>query len=140
NEGGETYICGNPPYRGRKYQSAEQKAELKAVFAGRCEDTLSLDYVSGWFMKATDFMAVTTADAAFVATNSICQGIQVSSLWHVLFSCGAFISFAYPSFKWANLASYNAGVTVSIIGLTRRKGIQRRLFTLEDDGTATVRE
>jgi N-6 DNA Methylase len=28
NEGGETYICGNPPYLGRKYQSDEQKAEL----------------------------------------------------------------------------------------------------------------
>ena len=86
NEGGETYICGNPPYLGRKYQSPEQKAELKAVFAGRCKDTLSLDYVSGWFMKATDFMSATVADATFVATNSICQGIQVSSLWPMIFS------------------------------------------------------
>lgn len=47
NEGGETYICGNPPYLGRKYQSDGQKAELKAVFAGRCKDTLSLDYDAG---------------------------------------------------------------------------------------------
>jgi hypothetical protein len=28
NEGGETYICGNPPYRGSKWQTAEQKADL----------------------------------------------------------------------------------------------------------------
>jgi hypothetical protein len=83
NEGGETYVCGNPPYLGRKYQSDEQKSELKAIFAGRCKDTLSLDYVSGWFMKAADFMSATLADAAFVSTNSICQGIQVSSLWPV---------------------------------------------------------
>jgi hypothetical protein len=130
NEGGETYICGNPPYLGRKYQSPEQKAELKAVFAGRCKDTLSLDYVSGWFMKATDFMSATVADATFVATNSICQGIQVSSLWPMIFSQGVSISFAYQSFKWANLASYNAGVTVSIIGLTKRKGDARRIFSL----------
>lgn len=140
NEGGETYICGNPPYLGRKYQSSEQKAELKAVFAGRCKDTLSLDYVSGWFIKATDFMAATVSDAAFVATNSICQGIQVSTLWPVIFLQGVSISFAYQSFKWANLASYNAGVTVSIVGLTKRKGIARRIFSIEDDGKTTVRE
>ncbi len=140
NEGGETYICGNPPYLGRKYQSDEQKAELKAVFAGRCKDTLSLDYVSGWFMKAADFMSATLADAAFVSTNSICQGIQVSSLWPVVFTREVSISFAYRSFKWANLASYNAGVTVSIVGLTRREGVTRKLFSIEDDGTTTVRE
>lgn len=140
NEGGETYICGNPPYLGRKYQSDEQKAELKAVFAGRCKDTLSLDYVSGWFMKAADFMSATLADAAFVSTNSICQGIQVSSLWPVIFTREVSISFAYHSFKWANLASYNAGVTVSIVGLTKRRGTTRKIFSVEDDGTTTVRE
>jgi len=140
NEGGETYICGNPPYLGRKYQSDGQKAELKAVFAGRCKDTLSLDYVSGWFMKAADFMSATLADAAFVSTNSICQGIQVSSLWPVIFARDVSISFAYQSFKWANLASYNAGVTVSIVGLTKRKGATRKLFSIEGDGTTTIRE
>lgn len=140
NEGGETYICGNPPYLGRKYQSDEQKADLKAVFGGRCKDTLSLDYVSGWFMKAADFMSATLADAAFVSTNSICQGIQVSSLWPVIFAREVSISFAYRSFKWANLASYNAGVTVSIVGLTKRRGAARRIFSIEDDGTTTVRE
>ena len=140
NEGGETYICGNPPYLGRKYQSDEQKAELKSVFAGRCSDTLSLDYVSGWFMKAVDFMSATLADAAFVSTNSICQGIQVSALWSVIFDRDAVISFAYPSFKWANLASHNAGVTVSIVGLTKRAGTLRKLFSIEEDGTAIVRQ
>jgi hypothetical protein len=140
NEGGETYICSNPPYLGRKYQSDEQKSELKAVFAGRCKDTLSLDYVSGWFMKATDFMSSTLADAAFVSTNSICQGIQVSSLWPVITAEGALISFAYQSFKWANLATYNAGVTVSIVGLTKRKGRIRKIFSQDDNGGTTVRE
>jgi len=139
NEGGETYICGNPPYLGRKYQSPEQKLELKEVFAGRTKDTLSLDYVSGWFMKAADFMSATEADAAFVSTNSICQGVQISAMWPAIFGAGVSISFAYQSFKWANLASHNAGVTVSIIGLTKRNA-PRKIFSLDGNGELILRE
>ncbi len=128
NEGGETYICGNPPYIGRKKQTDEQKRELKQIFGKRTKDTLSLDYVSGWFMKSVDYMNATDCDAAFVSTNSICQGIQVSALWPTIFKENANISFAYQSFKWSNLASYNAGVTVSIIGLTKKTG-NRTLYT-----------
>ncbi|ADB38007.1 class I SAM-dependent DNA methyltransferase [Spirosoma linguale] len=139
NEGGETYICGNPPYLGRKYQSDEQKIELKNAFAGKTKDTLSLDYVSGWFIKAADFMLYTSgAAAAFVSTNSICQGIQVSAMWPAIFKQGLFISFAYPSFKWSNLASHNAGVTVSIIGLSKRD-TPRRIFTENNSGETTVK-
>ncbi len=138
NEGGETYICGNPPYLGRKYQSDEQKAELKAVFVGRCKDLLSLDYVSGWFMKASDFMKHTHADAAFVTTNSICQGIQVSALWPVIMASGTSISFAYRSFRWSNLASNNAGVTVSIIGLTKNKTTVKNLYLIDQNESITV--
>ena len=140
NEGGETYICGNPPYVGRKYQTDTQKVELEAVFRGRTKDTLSLDYVTGWFMKAADYMAATVADAAFVTTNSICQGIQVSALWPTLFANGVEIRFAYQSFKWANLAAYNAGVTVVIVGLSKKKGITKRLYTVEDETTASIQE
>lgn len=140
NEGGETYICGNPPYIGRKYLSDHQKAEMKSVFAGRCKDLLSLDYVTSWFIKASDYMNNTSADAAFVTTNSICQGIQVSAFWPVIFSSGTSISFAYKSFKWSNLASNNAGVTVSIIGLTKRQGGSRKLFDVGNDDEISMRE
>jgi hypothetical protein len=140
NEGGETYICGNPPYVGRKYQIDEQKAELETVFRGRTKDTLSLDYVTGWFMKAADYMGATVADAAFVTTNSICQGIQVSAMWPAIFADGVGIRFAYQSFKWANLAAYNAGVTVVIVGLSKEKGLTKRLYTVQDETTATIRE
>ena len=140
NEGGETYICGNPPYVGRKYQTDEQKIELETVFRGRTKDTLSLDYVTGWFMKAADYMAATVADAAFVTTNSICQGIQVSAMWPAIFADGVEIRFAYQSFKWANLAAYNAGVTVVIVGLSKTKGVAKRLYTVEDETTASLRE
>nr|WP_315472837.1 DNA methyltransferase [uncultured Undibacterium sp.] len=140
NKGGETYICGNPPYVGRKYQTTEQKAELNIVFRGRTKDTLSLDYVTGWFMKAADYMATTVCDAAFVTTNSICQGIQISAMWPALFADGVGIRFAYQSFKWANLASHNAGVTVVILGLSKKKGGVKRLYTVESETTASIRE
>ena len=139
NEGGETYICGNPPYLGRKYQSQEQKEDLTKAFSGRAKDILSLDYVSGWFIKAADYMKKTDSAAAFVTTNSINQGVQVSALWQPLFHEGVEIQFAMPSFKWSNLASHNAGVTVSIIGISPASQTRKKLFS-EDDGTPSVRD
>jgi hypothetical protein len=72
NEGGETYICGNPPYKGAREQLTEQKEDLKRVFESRLSGWKSLDYVAGWFMKAAEYGTKTTAVAAFVSTNSIC--------------------------------------------------------------------
>src|SRR5690554_412127 len=129
NEGGETYICGNPPYLGSTWQSAEQKDDLKAIFDKRTKNWKSLDYVAGWFMKAADYGVHTQAAAAFVSTNSICQGQQVPILWPLIFSSGHRIFFAHTSFKWANLASHNAGVTVVIVGIAINAGTERRLFS-----------
>ena len=140
HEGGETYICGNPPYRGSQSQTAEQKADLKSVFDGRTTKWKSLDYVAGWFMKAADYGLHTTAASAFVATNSICQGRQVATLWPLIFRAGHRIAFAHTSFKWANLASHNAGVTVAIVGVSSRPGPVRRLYSVGTEGAATVRE
>ena len=117
NEGGETYICGNPPYLGSKWQSKEQKDELKRIFESRTSSWKSLDYVAGWFMKAADYGMHTSAVAAFVSTNSICQGQQVPILWPIVFNTEHEIVFAHTSFKWANLASKNAGVTVAIVAI-----------------------
>src|SRR5690606_24561414 len=66
NEGGETYICGNPPYLGSTWQSDEQKSDLKAIFATRVKSWKSLDYVADWLMKAADYGTTTNAAAAFV--------------------------------------------------------------------------
>jgi len=139
NEGGETYICGNPPYLGSKWQSVEQKEELKAIFDGRTKSWKSLDYVSGWFMKAADYGTHTNAVAAFVSTNSICQGQQVPILWPLIFGIGHEIAFAHTSFKWANLASHNAGVTVVIVGFSNHAGKVRRLFSIAEDGKLVVK-
>jgi hypothetical protein len=134
NEGGETYICGNPPYLGSKWQSEEQKDELKEIFHRRTNGWKSLDYVAAWLMKAADYGTHTRTAVAFVATNSICQGLQVPILWPLVFETGHEIYFAHTSFKWANLASHNAGVTVAIVGLVREPKGNRRLFSANEDG------
>ena len=139
NEGGETYICGNPPYLGSKWQSAEQKAELQAIFEGRTTSWKSLDYVAGWFMKAADYGNQTNTVSAFVTTNSICQGVQVPILWPLIFKSGHDISFAHTSFKWANLASHNAGVTVAIVAITKAPPTARQIFSVGDEGQTVVK-
>jgi hypothetical protein len=140
NEGGETFICGNPPYKGSQGQTDEQKADLEAIFCRYTKGWKSLDYVSGWFMKAAEYGTETDTVAAFVSTNSICQGRQVATLWPLIFSSKHQITFAHTSFKWANLASHNAGVTVAIVGISQKTPGARRLYSLADDGSVTVKE
>ncbi len=140
NEGGETYICGNPPYLGSTWQSNEQKSDLEGIFSTRTKNWKSLDYVAGWFMKAADYGCHASCVSAFVSTNSICQGQQVPILWPLIFASGHQIAFAHTSFKWANLAAHNAGVTVVIVGIANSAPKARRLFALTDDGEMEVKE
>ena len=140
NEAGETFICGNPPYLGSTWQSAEQKDDLKTIFDHRCKSWKSLDYVAGWFMKAADYGTHASTTAAFVSTNSICQGSQVPILWPLIFASGHEIAFAHTSFKWTNLASHNAGVTVAIVAISNHPEKARRLFSVADDGATLERQ
>jgi len=140
NEGGETYICGNPPYLGSKWQSEEQKADLASIFAGRVSSWKSLDYVAGWFMKAADYGRHTNGATALVSTNSICQGQLVPVLWPAIFESGARIHFAYNSFKWANLASNNAVVTVVVVGITHSEFAVCKLFEMQPAGELVERQ
>jgi len=140
NEGGETFICGNPPYRGSKWQTNQQKAELATIFEGRVNGWRCLDYVAGWFMKAVDFGGHTPAASAFVATNSIIQGQQVPALWSAILETGHEVVFGHTSFKWSNLASHNAGVTVVIVGLSNRIQTTKRLYSLSENGETIIKE
>ena len=140
NEGGETYICGNPPYLGSTLQSKEQKSDIETLFKGRAKNWKSLDYVAGWFIKAVDYGTTINTVSAFVSTNSICQGAQVPILWPIIFENKHEIIFAHTSLKWKNLASYNAGVTVVIVGLSNNFGRRRWLFSIADDGELISRE
>jgi len=139
-EGGETYICSNPPYLGSTGQSSEQKLDLKTVFEPHVKEYKSLDYVACWLMKAADYGRQVPCAAAFVITNSICQGQQVPILWPLIFKAGFDIEFAHQSFKWSNLASYNAGVTVAIIGISNRPIAQKQLFFLNDRGETEIKQ
>ncbi|MBK6973137.1 MAG: class I SAM-dependent DNA methyltransferase [Sterolibacteriaceae bacterium] len=140
NEGGETYICGNPPYLGSRDQQDEQKSDLQLLFDKRVQNWKSLDYVAGWFIKAADYTTKTQSTAAFVSTNSVCQGLQVPILWPEVFRLGCQIEFAHTSFRWANLASHNAGVTVAVVGFTARPRNPRRLFSVDYAGNTVERQ
>lgn len=132
NEGGETYICGNPPYAGLSSQTLDQKADLEWLFADHSQYWKSFDYVMGWFWKAHQFIRREKAKAAFVTTNSISQGQLVPMFWPMILGGSSRIFFAYTSFKWRNLAAHNAGVTVQIIGLANEDGRTARLFQAQD--------
>lgn len=140
NEGGETYICGNPPYAGKGKKTPSQLEDMESVFGSRGVKHGYIDYVGCWFMKATDYGKKTSSACAFVSTNSLCQGHQVPLVWSTIFRAGQRISFAHTSFKWSNLASKNAGVTVAIIGISRDISGVRKLFSVSDEGTVLARD
>jgi hypothetical protein len=138
NEGGETYICGNPPYKGRNRQGLAEKSETEAVFAKYSGSFASLDYVANWIIKSVQYCSATGAEAGLVATNSVCQGEQVALLWPLIFRHGIGISFAHTSFKWSNLATEKAGVTVVIIGLAKEGRKECVLYDGDEAHTVNV--
>ncbi|GAA4905883.1 class I SAM-dependent DNA methyltransferase [Mucilaginibacter defluvii] len=140
NEGGEYYICGNPPYLGSKRQNDLHKDDLKNVFEKYTDDWKPLDYVAAWLIKAAEFGSVSNTATALVTTNSICQGQQVAILWPLIFRTGHEISFAHTSFKWANLATHNAGVTVVIVGIKKNVKGKRKIFETDENGKSIVRQ
>lgn len=140
NEGGETYICGNPPYVGSSLQNQTQKADLEAVFSDVLASWKNIDYIAGWFFKAADFVKFVDSEFAFVSTNSICQGQQVPLIWPLLLARGVRINFAYISIKWSNLASHNAGVTVSIVGCSTKETSNSYIYSTSASGEISKRQ
>ena len=136
NEGGETYICGNPPFKGTRKQEANEKEDLQHVFSGLTSKWKNVDYVGAWFLKAALYNKYNKAPFAFVATNSLCQGQQVPITWSLLFKFGCRIRFAHTSFIWKNLAVNKAGVTVIIVGVDF--DIDGNRFIFSDDSKKTV--
>ena len=135
NEGGRTFICGNPPYVWSNDQSPTQKDDMATLFSSELRSWKTLNYVAAWFKKCADYMRAGLAECALVSTNTICQGQTISLLWPILYSSGCEIGFAHTSFKWANLASKNAGVTVVIVGLRRTNKKEKKLFWERPDGS-----
>jgi hypothetical protein len=131
NEGGETYLCGNPPYQGSMNQTKGQKDDMALIFAERFPKYKDLDYVAAFLFKAAQYNRIAGADCALVTTNSITQGEQVAMLWPLIFAEKNFIHFAHKSFIWANLASNKAAVTCVVIGLSSTANGPRLLFENE---------
>ncbi|MEA9977123.1 MULTISPECIES: class I SAM-dependent DNA methyltransferase [unclassified Pseudomonas] len=131
NEGGETYLCANPPYQGSVNQTAEQKEDMARIFALHLKRYKDLDYVAAFVLKAAQFNRQTGASSAFVTTNSVTQGEQVGMLWPLIFQEANFINFAHTSFLWSNLASNKAAVTCVILGLSTKPRGDRKLFDQE---------
>lgn len=125
----EVYLFGNPPYLGSKKQGKEQKQDISDLFSN-VKNHRILDYICGWFFLASQFIEKNkNAKMAFVSTDSITQGEQVFTLWQTILNKDISIAFAYSPFVWSNNAKNNAGVVVTIIGLSHTDDlISKKLF------------
>lgn len=129
-----SYVFGNPPFIGAKFQSNEQRAQVRRI-ANLGKTGGTLDYVGAWFIKAGEYVKGGAAGIGFVSTNSITQGEQVAQLWPILFDrCKLEIAFAHRTFAWGSDARGKAHVHVVIIGLAHAKTAPkvRRLFSYND--------
>jgi len=130
------FVLGNPPFGGAKYQTAEQREQVRQIAAlGKSGGTL--DFVCAWFIKAGEYVKGGDARIGFVATNSITQGEQVAQLWPLLFErCHLEIAFAHRTFAWGSDARGKAHVHVVILGLDQREAArkEKRLFNYSDVG------
>ena len=124
------YMMGNPPFIGQAMRTKEQAKDMKDVFSPSTAGG-KLDYVAGWFKKASDLMKNTQIETAFVSSNSICQGESVNLLWELLINNGIKINFAYTTFKWTSEAKEKAAVMCVIVGFSY---LERKSKLLFDDG------
>jgi hypothetical protein len=127
-----SYIIGNPPFIGKHLQNESQKADMEKIFAN-VKGVGVLDYVTAWYLKASQFIQYTKIRVAYVSTNSIVQGEQVGVLWNLLFSNYKIkILFAHRTFSWSNEAKGNAGVHVVILGFANFDTTNKSIFEYED--------
>lgn len=127
-------ILGNPPFVGARFQSPDQRADIEEVTAN-LKNNGALDYVSGWYFKAADYLTGTSGKCAFVSTNSITQGEQVAVLWPPLLRAGVHINFAHRTFTWESEARGKAHVHVVIIGFSMQESGSKRIFEHERTST-----
>ncbi|MBB4620065.1 class I SAM-dependent DNA methyltransferase [Sphingomonas abaci] len=139
NTGGETYICGNPPYVWTNDQSPDQKLDLRLLFEAHTRSWRALNYVTGWFLRLVEYSKRCDCSGAFVTINTVSQGQHATVFWPIIYKLGGNIEFAHESFKWRNLASKNAGVTVNIIGLRTSYIQSARLYSSAGNNHTTLR-
>lgn len=124
------YIMGNPPFLGARLMSASQREDIYNLFDTKKRG--NLDYVTGWFKKAFEFIKNSSIEVSFVSTSSISEGELVSIVWKDMFNEGLKINFAYRPFKWVSEASDSAQVYVVIIGFTHL--VERNVKNIYEEG------
>lgn len=122
------YIMGNPPFVGARVMNKNQKQDLECI-ASDIKGIASLDYVTGWYFKAKNYISNTNIHCGFVSTNSITQGQQVQLFWEPFLSDNhIFINYAYKTFVWDSEAADKARVHVVIIGFSEKNNTRNKLF------------
>ena len=122
------YIMGNPPFVGANMMNDEQRSDLRFIFGTKWKNIGEMDYVTGWYMKASRLMEGTNTRAALVSTNSISQGEQVANLWKPIMADGLQINFAYRTFRWDSEATLKAHVHCIIVGFSYYDNKDRVIF------------
>jgi hypothetical protein len=127
-----THIIGNPPFIGSNIMKQNQRNQIVKEFDNVAGGG-TLDYVTGWYIKASKFIQDTKIKVAFVSTNSIVQGEQTNLLWGLLQNkYGIKIHFAHRTFKWNNEAKGNAAVYCVIVGFANYDTNNKSIFEYED--------
>ncbi len=123
-----SYVVGNPPFVGAKYQNDEQRSDAAHVM-GHIPHHGLLDFVACWHVKAAAYMqAGQQVRTALVSTNSICQGEQVGVLWPHMLAQGLHLHFAHRTFQWSNEGRGVAAVHCIIVGYGRQPADQPVIF------------
>lgn len=143
------YILGNPPFGGKQFQNTQQKQDMRRIFNG-VKGAGNLDYVSAWYLQAGRYLLgrgkfqrnlgesspissrAQRVKVAFVSTNSITQGEQVSVLWNELLRIGMKIHFAHRTFQWQSEARGKAAVHCVIIGFAFFDSNDKRIYDYMD--------
>jgi len=126
-----SYLFGNPPFVGKQNQTEVQKEDMEIVF-GKVKNYSLLDYVSCWYLKASKYIFDNQVEVAFVSTNSIVQGEQVSVLWSELSKNQIKINFCHRTFKWSNEGKGNAAVHCVIVGFSKFDRKKKLIFDYPD--------
>ena len=130
------FIFGNPPFIGYAYQTKEQKDDLAALMKGFGKN---IDYVAGWYYKASEMAHNTNIRCALVSTNSITQGEQVAAIWKPMFEkFGIHFDFAYRTFRWDSEASQKAHVHCVIIGFSASENNKEKIIYLNNNHSVTA--
>jgi type I restriction-modification system DNA methylase subunit len=132
------YVFGNPPFIGKQLQTNQQKKDIELV-SNNIKNSALLDYVAGWYVKAVDYIKGTKVLVAFVSTNSITQGEQVSVLWSWMLNKGIIINFAHRTFRWDNEGKAVAAVHCVIVGFSFVDNKDKIIYSYTDNTNDTIK-